>query len=174
MWRRLTGKYYVKGYLDGYTDAETEYLENSDYAITAYNNGYVDGITDNSKILHYKTSQEDLDVAYWQGYNNAITEMYMNEDSFKMSTNEDGWYTDGTTYMTQEHIENRWHELFDANPWLEGMTHAESCEFIDCCPVPDPQDWLVFNEVFTLIFLAGLHSPHTLTRDLMDNLGGMQ
>ena len=61
MWRRLTGKYYVKGYLDGYTDAETEFMH----------------------------TPEDLDVAYWQGYNNAMVEMSSNDDNQEMSENDD-------------------------------------------------------------------------------------
>ena len=69
--RNLIPDNYVKGYLDGYTDAETEYLENADHAITAYNNGYKDGFGDRHLL---GMSEEDLDVAYWQGYNNAMTE----------------------------------------------------------------------------------------------------
>ena len=69
--RNLIPDNYVKGYLDGYTDAETEFLENADYAITAYNNGYKDGFGDRNLL---SMSEEDLDVAYWQGYNNGAVD----------------------------------------------------------------------------------------------------
>ena len=55
--------------------------EEQKYALNAYNNGYVDGITDNSKILTYKTSQEDLDVEYWRGYNNGYMDGYSDAEA---------------------------------------------------------------------------------------------
>jgi len=76
--------------------------------------------------------------------------------------------------VSKEDIVKRWNELFDANPWLEGMTHADSCEFIDCCPVPEPQDWTVFNEVFNLMFLADIGSPEVLTRSFINEIGSTQ
>jgi len=50
--------------------------EEQTYAMKAYNNGYAD-------------AQEDLDIAYWQGYNNAMIEVSMNKDNGPMSTNGD-------------------------------------------------------------------------------------
>jgi hypothetical protein len=141
-----------------------------DERLNAYGNGYTDAIADDIKISSLKNSVEDLDVVYWRGYNNAITEMYMNEDNYTMSANEDI----EVTYMSKKNIIKRWNELFDANPWLEGMTHADSCEFIDCCPVPEPEDWVAFNEVFNLMFLADIGSPEVLTRSFMDKIGGTQ
>ena len=44
---------YIKGYMDGYTDAEEEFMH----------------------------TPEDIDIAYWQGYNNAIVEMSSNDDN---------------------------------------------------------------------------------------------
>ena len=87
--RNLIPDNYVKGYLDGYTDAEKEFLEMSDYAITGYNNGYSDGYKDaNMKLMEaYASVPQDLDIAYWEGYNNAMIDVF--DDWEEMSTNDD-------------------------------------------------------------------------------------
>jgi hypothetical protein len=131
------------------------------YALSAYNTGYMDG--------HSDAEKEFMNPCLLCGHNGFST--YICDDCKREeSTNEDI----EVTKVSKEDIVKRWNELFDANPWLEGMTHADSCEFIDCCPVPDPEDWTVFNEIFTLLWLGDLESPRVLTRDLIEKIGGTQ
>jgi hypothetical protein len=76
--------------------------------------------------------------------------------------------------MTNEKIVKRWNELFDENPWLEGMTSDDECGIIACCPRPEPEDWLVLDEVMTLGWLGNLDTSDILTRGLIQQIGGTQ
>jgi hypothetical protein len=73
--------------------------------------------------------------------------------------------------MTNEKIVKRWNELFDENPWLEGMTSDDECGIIVCCPRPEPENWLVLDEVMTLGWLGNLDTSDVLTRNLIDRIG---
>lgn len=128
------------------------------------------------RVREDEQNKIDLDVAYWQGYNNAMVEMSSNEDNKAMSSNDynDGWYTNGVTYMTKEHVVNQWNELFDANPWLEGFAADENCGIIDCCQQTEPENWLVFDKVTTLLWLSGLENEKVLHKDLIQKFGGTE
>ena len=75
-----------------------------------------------------------------------------------------------TITLTAADIRSRWDALFNANPWLEGLSADSTCGDVFCCP-PDSRniDWLVLSEVGELLFLSGANTGSTpmLTRDMV-------
>ena len=72
--------------------------------------------------------------------------------------------------LTSESLQAQWDALFDAHPWLEGLSCDNYCEDVFCCPpshMPD-EGWDVISEVSGLLFLAtgSSHVP-TLHRSLV-------
>jgi hypothetical protein len=74
--------------------------------------------------------------------------------------------------LTRQQIIDRWNELFEENPWLEGMTPERSsttyCGVLWCCPTPVPQNWEAWDEIVDLAWMANLEEPKVLTKSLIE------
>jgi len=73
--------------------------------------------------------------------------------------------------VTRESLVKQWQDLFDANPWLEGLTTSQACdESVFCCPSNSDIDWLVLSEASEVLFLAtGASRALTLRRDMLNS-----
>lgn len=70
--------------------------------------------------------------------------------------------------ITPEEISRAWQTLFDAHPWLDGLTNDTSCGNVLCCPPAHLPDYGAFQQAVSLLFLHG--GPTTvsaLRRDLV-------
>lgn len=75
---------------------------------------------------------------------------------------------DDIIWVTREEVLADWNALFDAHPWLEGLTSNGTCASITCCPPPRLRDRDVWNRARGLLFLGcGDTSARTLTRSLL-------
>jgi len=69
--------------------------------------------------------------------------------------------------LSRPNIVDQWNALFDAHPWLEGLS-TENCESVFCCPGPEVEDWAALSEASSLLFLSGFNGqPTTLCHSLI-------
>ena len=68
------------------------------------------------------------------------------------------------TYTRKELID-AWYEMFDMNPWLEGVSSDSLCRDPFCCP-DFVKDWGVLDQAKTLHWLLGGESINKITKGL--------